>query len=255
MSCNISFRDITFSPTSAGVRVRAWTDVPAHLFLRLSSQEPRVHRKPSLRRGVQFAEDVRFCFTVFEDNEQEEAGDTLVHTWNKPAWPFCTTKHLYLFGSVAGEICPSTTAPISYHNDYVAPVPETFFTTGWEEMAWAPDTPLSWAAARGQVDGRWQSHSSFPPWNVQRPWSNRNYIGGYMNCRNWITFDTRELAASWPGLYSTVTMRLYVPAGRDWWTGGAPHWPLEDGHNQSNGDIFITENVNPWRLAPLTPPG
>ncbi len=123
MACNISVRDIDFNPSSDGVRIQVKTDVPSHLFIRLSLQEPLVHMKPSIRRGVAFAEDVRFCFTVFEDNEQEEPGDTVSHTWWKPSWPVCTTKWLYVWGMRAGETCASTTAPFKYHNDGVAPVP------------------------------------------------------------------------------------------------------------------------------------
>jgi len=121
--CHISVRDIDFHSTTKGVRVRVTTDVPAHLYLRLSEQEPWVHRKPSIRRGVAFAEDVRFCFTVFEDNEQVEPGDTINHTWWKTSWPVCTTKWLYVWGSRAGEVCVSTTAPFEYHNDGIDPIP------------------------------------------------------------------------------------------------------------------------------------
>ncbi|MBA7532493.1 hypothetical protein ES705_24719 [subsurface metagenome] len=79
--------------------------------------------QPSIRRGVAFAEDVRFCFTVFEDNEQFESGDTLEHTWWKKNWPVCTTKWLYVWGMRSGETCLSTTAPFKYHNTGEAPVP------------------------------------------------------------------------------------------------------------------------------------
>ncbi|MBA7537621.1 hypothetical protein ES705_29890 [subsurface metagenome] len=123
MACHISVRDIDFHPSDTGVRIRVTTDVPSHLFVRLSLKEPWVHMKPSIRRGVAFAEDVRFCFTVFEDNEQNEWGDTLEHTWWKENWPPCTTKWLYVWGMVAGEVCVSTTAPFKYHNTGIEPVP------------------------------------------------------------------------------------------------------------------------------------
>ncbi|MBA7543093.1 hypothetical protein ES705_35419 [subsurface metagenome] len=123
MPCHISVRDIDFHPSSTGVRIRVTTDVPSHLFVRLSRQEPRIHMQPSIRRGVAFAEDVRFCFTVFEDNEQNEWGDTLEHTWWKESWPVCTTKWLYIWGMRAGETCISTTAPFQYHNTGIEPVP------------------------------------------------------------------------------------------------------------------------------------
>ncbi|MBA7536769.1 hypothetical protein ES705_29033 [subsurface metagenome] len=123
MACHISVRVIDYHPSETGVRIRVTTDVPSHLFVRLSRQQPWVHRKPSIRRGVAFNEDVRFCFTVFEDNEQNEWGDTLEHTWWKKDWPVCTTKWFYVWGMRAGEVCVSTTAPFKYHNDGVAPVP------------------------------------------------------------------------------------------------------------------------------------
>jgi hypothetical protein len=134
MPCHISVRDIDFHPSVSGVRIRVTTDVPAHLFVRLSSKKPLVHMKPSIRRGVAFAEDTRFCFTVFEDNEQNESGDTLEHTWWKTSWPVCTTKWLYVWGSRAGEVCVSTTAPFKYHNDGVEPVPP------WGEIFYEPWT-------------------------------------------------------------------------------------------------------------------
>ena len=116
VSCFISFRDITFEPTLAGVLITAVTDVPSHLWVRLSSKHPWIHKKTSLIRGLPLKEDLRFCFTVYEDNEQQEPGDTFTHTWVKPDWPECTTKWLYLWGSVAGETCVSTSPLFKYHN-------------------------------------------------------------------------------------------------------------------------------------------
>ncbi len=120
---HISIRDISFHASTEGVRIIAVTDIPCHLYCRLTSEEPWIHKKPSLRRGVQFAEDVRFCFTVFEDNDQNEWGDTLEHTWWKPDWPVCTTKWFYFWGYVAGKVAVSSSAFFKYHNDGVSPVP------------------------------------------------------------------------------------------------------------------------------------
>jgi len=69
-----------------------------------------------MRRGIQFAEDVRFCFTVYEDNEQAQPGDTLNHTWYKRDWPPCTTKWLYFWGYITGLISPSTSPLFKYHH-------------------------------------------------------------------------------------------------------------------------------------------
>ena len=123
MPCYISFRDVQFHPSTTGVRITAITDIPCHLYCRLSTKRPWIHKKPELRRGVQFAEDVRFCFTVYEDNEQFEAGDTYTHTWWKTDWSPCITKYLYLWGSVGAQVCVSTSPLFNYHNTGEAPVP------------------------------------------------------------------------------------------------------------------------------------
>ncbi len=154
MPCHISVRDIDFHPSTTGVRIRVTTDVPSHLFVRLSLVEPRIHMQPSLRRGVAFAEDVRFCFTVFKDNEQYEAGDTLTHTWWKTSWPVCTTKWLYVWGKRAGETCVSTTAPFKYHNDGVDPVEPP-----------PPPVPELFEHYIGETPGAWTVRLGF--WNAQ----------------------------------------------------------------------------------------
>lgn len=123
MPPHISFQDVDYHPSITGVRIRTYTDVPCHLYCRVTTKEPWIHKKPSLRRGVQFAEDVRFCFTVFEDNEQFEPGDTLTHTFWKTAWPACTTKWFYFWGYVSGAVAPSTSPFFKYHNTGEAPVP------------------------------------------------------------------------------------------------------------------------------------
>ena len=154
MACHISVRDIDFHASTEGVRIRVTTDAPCHLWVRLSSQTPRIHKKPSLRRGVAFAEDVRFCFTVFEDNEQEEPGDTVDHTWWKPDWPVCTTKWLYVWGSRSGEVCVSTTAPFKYHNDGVDPIEPP-----------PPPEPERFEFYIGPCPGAWTVRRYF--WNAQ----------------------------------------------------------------------------------------
>ncbi len=116
MAEHISVRNVEFTGTPVTVRIVVTTDIPCHLYCRLTSKRPWIHKKPSLRRGVQFAEDVRFCFTVFEDNEQMEPGDTLTHTWLKPDWIECQTKHCYFWGYVGGILSQSSSPIFTYHN-------------------------------------------------------------------------------------------------------------------------------------------
>ncbi|MBA7556280.1 hypothetical protein ES705_48980 [subsurface metagenome] len=57
------------------------------------------------------------------------------HTWWKKNWPVCTTKWLYVWGSRAGEVCVSTTAPFKYHNDGIEPLLpfQLLFLEPWTE--------------------------------------------------------------------------------------------------------------------------
>lgn len=122
MSQYYSLRDINFHASTEGVRIIATTDVPCHLYCRLSLQPPLIHKKPSYRRGLWLNDDVRFCFTVFEDNEQYETGDTYLHTFWKPDWPVCITKWCYFFASIGGVFCISTSPIFEHHNDGIDPV-------------------------------------------------------------------------------------------------------------------------------------
>lgn len=123
MPCHFSVRDIDFHPSITGVRIRVTTDVPCHLYVRLSYKPPWIHKKPSYRRGIWLNDDVRFCFTVFEDNEQNEWGSTTTHTFWKENWGPCRTKWLYLWAMVSGVACVSTSPLFKYHNTGIDPVP------------------------------------------------------------------------------------------------------------------------------------
>jgi hypothetical protein len=68
-----------------------------------------------MRRGIQFAEDIRFCFTVFKDLDQDEAGDTFTHTFELQDWEVCQVKYFYFWGYVGAEVCSSTTAIFEIH--------------------------------------------------------------------------------------------------------------------------------------------
>lgn len=123
MDCHISFRDISFHPSTKGVRIIVTTDVPCHLYCRLTSEKPHIHKIPVFRRGHFIQDDIRICFTVYEDNEQYESGDTLTHTFWKENWPVCTTKWSYYWGTINGQVCVSTSPIFDYHNTGIDPVP------------------------------------------------------------------------------------------------------------------------------------
>ncbi len=121
MSLHFSVRDVVYTPGEDSVKVVVETDIPCYLICRQTSEAPRIHKKPVLRRGEWLADDVRFCFTIFTDHYQEEAVEGLIHTFIKTAWPPCSTRWLYFWATIDGEVCASTSTIFRYHNAYEAP--------------------------------------------------------------------------------------------------------------------------------------
>jgi len=97
------------------------TNRECHLFCRYTEHDWRKHPLASARRGTWLPVDVRFCFVEYADNEQEEAGDTLEHTFLKPEFVFCHVYFFYFWGTIAGIPTPSTTAIYKWHPIYVEP--------------------------------------------------------------------------------------------------------------------------------------
>jgi hypothetical protein len=99
----------------------------------MTLREPGIHTRAVLVRGLALKSELGFCFTVFEDNEQIEPGDTLVHTFEKRSWPFCQTRWFYFYGSIAGEFCVSTSAIFKLHNSTLGPppMPTLLLTEPW----------------------------------------------------------------------------------------------------------------------------
>ncbi|MBA7534810.1 hypothetical protein ES705_27060 [subsurface metagenome] len=105
--------DIHHCQTPFQIKVTSYTDALCHLRLRWSTRKPRRHDKPRLRRGIRISDDIRFCFTVFDDIDQVEDGDTLVHTFYLPVWPDGTQFWFYFWGTVGSFLSPSTSAIFS----------------------------------------------------------------------------------------------------------------------------------------------
>ena len=103
-----SVRDISFHPLLDGFVITVTTDIPCHLYMRLTTLQPQIHRVPRLRRGIALHTDLYFCFTTFDENEQAEPGDKLIHTFIKQNWPLNETRHFYFRGEISGVPSVST---------------------------------------------------------------------------------------------------------------------------------------------------
>lgn len=115
--CHFSVRDVQYTLLCDGYIIVVTTDVPCHLFMRWTTVKPQVHTVPVYRRGLYMHGDVYLCFVAYRDNEQEEAGDTLTHTFIKRNWPICQTRYFYFWGMVGAVVCKSTSASFELHFD------------------------------------------------------------------------------------------------------------------------------------------
>lgn len=97
-----------------GYTFKATTNRPIHLWLRQTDEPFRKHMKSEIVRGETKMTDLRFCFTQFSDIEQEEAGDTLEHTWTLRTWWVPSTRYFYLWGTENDIISPSTSNIFKY---------------------------------------------------------------------------------------------------------------------------------------------
>ncbi|MBA7627796.1 hypothetical protein ES703_35265 [subsurface metagenome] len=156
--------DLQYTYLDDGFTLVATTDVPCHLFCRMTTTPPRKHSLPSMRRGLRITGDIRFCFVVYEDNEQAEPGDTLIHTFVKPGWPVGERRWFYFVGKINNTDSPSETAIFEFH--FPAPPPEPpplvdstlypVFDGDFSQLLRFPDEPIShWDKVRYSDDNKY----------------------------------------------------------------------------------------------------
>lgn len=101
--------------TETGYIIFVVTDRPCHLFMLWTNVDPQKHIDPVFERGVFIHSNPRFCFVAYEENEQEEPGDTLSHTFLKPDWRVCETRYFIFTGSRCDTIQPSMSNLFQLH--------------------------------------------------------------------------------------------------------------------------------------------
>jgi hypothetical protein len=120
--------DLIQTLTADGFKIVAITNNPCHLWMRWTVIKPQKHIKLQVIRGVTAQRLIDQCFVVYEDNEQEEDGDTLTHTFIKEPWAVCETRFFYFWGNVNGVLTKSATALFKKHrvSDYALIIIETW---------------------------------------------------------------------------------------------------------------------------------
>lgn len=197
-----SLRDIQQEPTPTGQKITVYTDVPCHLWMRWSLKENLVHTVPALRRGIQVHCEPYFCFTAYHDNEQEEAGDTIIHTFIKEPWPDCETRWFYFWGTIGGEISPSTSAIFRKHPaEELLPGDIDIFADG--ESGWLWGKHANWFTCRNLAEGLPYEHVT-----SLHLVSRLTPGGEYWIRRGVLRFDTSPVPAKCK--ITELTLYLYV---------------------------------------------
>ncbi len=262
--------DLQYTYLDDGFTLVATTDVPCHLFARMTTTPPRKHSKPTNRRGLNVAWDIRFCFVVYEDNEQAEAGDTLTHTFVKDAWPVCETRWFYFLGTIGGTASPSETAIFEFH--FPAPPPEPpppilhQFAGGTYNRT-IQGANANWGPAHDAATGTVLTWDE-PPTNFLYAWSTQTVL--YRIRRAYLVYDTSTLPAT--ALVQSADVDLFIAAATPWPGCGLQHifvtrgvqqlpvLPSDYGaqlpHTTILGELFIRDLVvGQYNHIPLNPAG
>lgn len=91
------------------------TDIACHLWLRWTERPVGMHQRTTTKSGYPFLADPKYCLVEYNEVEQNEAGDTLSHTFNFAGWAECEWRWWYIVGYVAGEGSPSASCIFQAH--------------------------------------------------------------------------------------------------------------------------------------------
>ncbi|MBA7576226.1 hypothetical protein ES708_18065 [subsurface metagenome] len=108
--------EVSYLHFETSIAITCTTNNPCHLTCYYTDKEPLRHATTLVKRGVALPWGAYFCFVAWKSVEQQEAGDTLIHTFEVPDWSYCQTKWFTFRGTVAAALSPSVTALIKHHH-------------------------------------------------------------------------------------------------------------------------------------------
>lgn len=113
---NWSVLSITQTPGVTDELIVITTNNPCHLTLYWSLNHPLRHKYTRYIRGLATPWGAYFCFTAVTAVEQQEPGDTLIHTFDVTGWPECETRYFVFKGTFGGVTSPSISAIYQKHH-------------------------------------------------------------------------------------------------------------------------------------------
>ncbi|MBA7711502.1 hypothetical protein ES703_120468 [subsurface metagenome] len=201
---------------------------------------PRTHLHAITKRGLLTHELPYYCFVTPHDNEQEEAGDTLIHTFLKPNWYYCETRWFSFVGSVAGVQARSDTAYFEKHSTILHTT--TFDATGKSGLVYANKN--TYAEARDALIGVVVENS-----NLGTAGQAKEGLEGFYIWRAGLFFNT----ASLPDYAVVVSAKLIFKVQ----FGGKFSAIYDDDQHLIvlPGDVFVDNEIAPahyWYLKDVT---
>jgi len=238
------------------------TDVPCRLYMRWSTHPPDYHNVPRFLRGLFVHSDIYICFTVYHDNEQEEAGETTTHTFIKIGWPSCETRWFYFWGTKGVHVMNSTSCVFEKHFLAPEPPPTRNYYATWHNRS-VSSLHGTWLTARNG----WEHSLSC---NYQRPTDTLHVISTlvamYNICRVWLNVHTfyipigATITAARLGLYVTsitgITGSLILTKGLAREPIDENDWAIQTNEVTDLGSIAQSDLVlNQYNWIPLNATG
>ena len=132
-----------------GYTITLTTDVACHLFLYYTFKCPWVHRRAGTERGLTVPWWAYWCYVVWILVEQDEPGDTTVHTFQIKGLYTCNHIWFRFHGTIAGQSSPSD-SPI-FHKHYVKPEEPPPTDLAYSRCEWTASNTIFTNRARGQA--------------------------------------------------------------------------------------------------------
>ena len=199
--------EVSYSHFETSIVITCTTNNPCHLTLYYTDKEPLRHATSRVVRGLSLPWGAYWCFVAWNSVEQQEAGDTYIHTFEVPDWSYCQTKWFTFRGTVAGEVSPSVSALLKHHHPglpiikaFIARTSDGYLDTGiWiYDYLTAHDGTTAYAYDTGET------------WWVGQEFNQ----GWYIVDRAGLFFDTSEIPAGAKIL--SATLSYYVSAKYGW---------------------------------------
>jgi len=116
------------------IRVRVRSSTAVHLTCYFTDKTPVRHKATRLVRGATISAGAYWCFVGYLQVEQDEAGDTLIHTFTVPDWSFGQVKWCLFQGTISGVESPSVSPYFKHaHNNW--PVASLILRPGGQGVA------------------------------------------------------------------------------------------------------------------------